>query len=586
MNIQALQSLEEIRLPQDGIRPAGICALAHAFAFNTDLRIIDLNDNTCTKKGAMALAKVLGELTHLETLDLGDCLCRNAGVKAICKAIFDGRHNRLKYVDLSGNGLSADTARDIISTWKELYASRGKEVSFPTDDQLLLKLSNNCFGSSFDELARMGRQARVELGDIDDDEGSTADEDSDGDNDSEESEDEENSENGNDQSRGDDGDLNALLKGVGCMKVVEQKTNGGNDGDVVSFLDKQLKLDTAQDAEPVARQIEEQKRMRVLELRGNTLGIESGKRIAEALKKHPELERCLWSDMFTGRLKNEIPPILKCLCSAMMSVNCHITELDLSDNAFGPIGAEGIQEFLVSPAAYSLEVLKLNNNGLGAGGKVIAQCLSQCHDSSVKAGRPLKLRTFIAGRNRLEVPGATALSSAFAKIGTLEEIAVPQNGITAMGIGALASCFRSNPNLKVINLNDNTATQMGSEVIAKSLSALKNLEVLNLGDCLCRDQGCHAIVDALSPMVHKNLKMLDISGAELSGAAAKQIIEKWRKFGSGAQLIISANNFGSMFPEIKKMAGANIIVGDEDDDQGSISTDDEEKMSAEDSDSD
>ncbi|VDM70272.1 unnamed protein product [Strongylus vulgaris] len=166
-------------------------------------------------------------------------------------------------------------------------------------------------------------------------------------------------------------------------------------------------------AELIAKQIEKQGSMRVLELRGNTLGIESGKRIASALEQHPELERCLWSDMFTGRLRNEIPSILKCLCSAIISANCHITELDLSDNAFGPIGAEGIQDFLVSPAAYSLQVLKLNNNGLGAGGKVIARCLSECHDKSVKAGRILKLKTFVAGRNRLEVPGATALSSAF-----------------------------------------------------------------------------------------------------------------------------------------------------------------------------
>lgn len=121
--------------------------------------------------------------------------------------------------------------------------------------------------------------------------------------------------------------------------------------------------------------------MRTLELKGNTLGIGAGERISTALLRHPELQRCLWSDMFTGRLKNEIPPILvtilanclffqRSLTNAMIRAGCHITELDLSDNAFGPIGAEGIQDFLVSPSAYSLEVLKLNNNGLGAGGKV------------------------------------------------------------------------------------------------------------------------------------------------------------------------------------------------------------------------
>lgn len=43
-------------------------------------------------------------------------------------------------------------------------------------------------------------------------------------------------------------------------------------------------------------------------------------------------------------------------------------ELDLSHNAFGPICADSLREFLES--AYSLEILKLENNGLGTGGVV------------------------------------------------------------------------------------------------------------------------------------------------------------------------------------------------------------------------
>lgn len=54
----------------------------------------------------------------------------------------------------------------------------------------------------------------------------------------------------------------------------------------------------------------------------------------------------------------------------MIRSGTRLVELDLSDNAFGPIGAEGLEQFLESSSAYSLEVLKLNNNGLGAGGKV------------------------------------------------------------------------------------------------------------------------------------------------------------------------------------------------------------------------
>uniref|UniRef100_A0A0K0DI42 Ran gtpase-activating protein n=1 Tax=Angiostrongylus cantonensis TaxID=6313 RepID=A0A0K0DI42_ANGCA len=361
-----------------------------------------------------------------------------------------------------------------------------------------------------------------------------------------------------------DTEISNLLKSFGCIKF--EKDSRRSTDDVVSFLDQQLKLNTVQDADPVVRRIEQQECMRTLELRGNTLGIESGKRIAQAIERHPELQRCLWSDLFTGRLKDEIPPILKSLCSAMISANCHITELDLSDNAFGPIGVEGIRQFLVSPAAFSLEVLKLNNNGLGSGGKVIAECLSECHSRSIKLGRPLQLKTLIAGRNRLEVQGAKAFAATFT-VGfffpclRMEELVMPQNGITVDGIEALAMCFTSNPNLRIVNLNDNTVTERGSNAIAKALPSMSKLEVLNLGDCLCRDQGCHFIVDSLSPTVHKSLKEVDLSGSELCGAAAMQIIEKWRKFDNTTRLNVSSNNFGQTFDFVREMASPNVAIG-------------------------
>jgi len=35
---------------------------------------------------------------------------------------------------------------------------------------------------------------------------------------------------------------------------------------------------------------------------------------------------------------------------------------------FGPIGVEGLAALLRSPACHALQILKLNNNGLGTGG--------------------------------------------------------------------------------------------------------------------------------------------------------------------------------------------------------------------------
>ena len=47
-------------MPQNGINHPGVTALAQAFAINPLLRVINLNDNTFTEKGAVAMAKVRG----------------------------------------------------------------------------------------------------------------------------------------------------------------------------------------------------------------------------------------------------------------------------------------------------------------------------------------------------------------------------------------------------------------------------------------------------------------------------------------------------------------------------------------------
>lgn len=88
--------------------------------------------------------------------------------------------------------------------------------------------------------------------------------------------------------------------------------------------------------------------------------------------------------------------------------------MDLSDNAFGPIGVQGLASLLRSSSCYALEELRLNNNGLGAtGGKLLASALIDCYNCSKNEGKPLALKVFIAGRNRLENEGAKALSQVF-----------------------------------------------------------------------------------------------------------------------------------------------------------------------------
>lgn len=51
-----------------------------------------------------------------------------------------------------------------------------------------------------------------------------------------------------------------------------------------------------------------------------------------------------------------------------MCAGARLTELDLSDNAFGPDGVKGIEQLLKSPSCYTLRELRLNNCGMGIGG--------------------------------------------------------------------------------------------------------------------------------------------------------------------------------------------------------------------------
>lgn len=112
-------------------------------------------------------------------------------------------------------------------------------------------------------------------------------------------------------------------------------------------------------------------------------------------------------------MKTEIPKTLKCLCDSLQRAGALLTELDLSDNAIGPMGFPGIEKFIASESAFNLQVLKLNNCGLGSAGITLANCLKECKQKSREYGTEFTLKVFIAGRNRLENAGAIALASAF-----------------------------------------------------------------------------------------------------------------------------------------------------------------------------
>ena len=63
-------------------------------------------------------------------------------------------------------------------------------------------------------------------------------------------------------------------------------------------------------AKEITDAIQKFKNLRSLVLEGNTLGIGAAKAIGKALEVHPEIQEIHGKDLFTGRMKTEIPQAL------------------------------------------------------------------------------------------------------------------------------------------------------------------------------------------------------------------------------------------------------------------------------------
>ena len=310
----------------------------------------------------------------------------------------------------------------------------------------------------------------------------------------------------------------------------------------LSFEGQGLKLNNANDAKDVVAKIKATKNITTLTFSGNTVGIDAAQVIGQALEEHSELKYAHWKDMFTGRMKTEIPPALKHLSKGLMTANVRLVELDLSDNAFGPIGMEGIVDLLKSPSCFTLQELQLNNTGCGVtGGKLLAKTLMECYKLS---GGKLALRKFILGRSRQENAGATALAEVFKAMGSLEEVVMPQNGIYFEGITALADAFAHSPNLRHLNMNDNTFTEKGAKALADALPKLQKLEILNLGDCLLKTEGARLISYALKEG-HPNLKEWYMDSNEIRLAGGFAIVDAVANKDNMEILTLDANQFGA-----------------------------------------
>ncbi|KAI6007073.1 hypothetical protein EDD15DRAFT_21381 [Pisolithus albus] len=119
-------TLEEVRMPQNGIRMAGIRELARGLKKNPNLRYLDLQDNTFTDdtdEGLSAVdawADVLASLPALHTFNLSDCVLSHGGeIPSVLQKLASGSNPKLVDLRLQNNNLDASSVAvlaDAIST--------------------------------------------------------------------------------------------------------------------------------------------------------------------------------------------------------------------------------------------------------------------------------------------------------------------------------------------------------------------------------------------------------------------------------------------------------------------------------------
>uniref|UniRef100_A0A5S6QJH7 Ran-GTPase activating protein 1 C-terminal domain-containing protein n=1 Tax=Trichuris muris TaxID=70415 RepID=A0A5S6QJH7_TRIMR len=373
-----------------------------------------------------------------------------------------------------------------------------------------------------------------------------------------------------------------LTSGLEKLRIASE------NGETVSYDGYKRFLDSECDAQDMVEAIEQSAKCETLVLRGNSFGPAAAESLGRALSKKKHLRKAILSDIFTKRGVDQLPLALGHLLLGIISSDCRLCVLDLSDNALSAVGAQEVGKLLSSPAVIQLEELLLTNTGLGSiGGQTIATALKDLLRNVHKSNMQPRLRRFIVGRNRLENKGAAALAEVIEEFGSLEEVCMPQNGISKEGVTALARAFGKNLKLRVIDLGDNTFSLYGSMKMAKILPKLSQLEILNFDDCLLKSKGAVAICEALSKG-STCLKEVRIGGNELTGTVCLDILPFFEKKPHLSLLYVNGNRFGRKAIEeiCSRAMEMGLSLGSFSEDEGSScfeSSDSEEECKSEDS---
>jgi Ran GTPase-activating protein 1 len=140
----AHKGVKEVKMVQNGIRQEGIVhLLTDGLSHASNLRVLDLQDNTFTATGGKALGNVVGGWTELTELGVGDCLLMGRGGVSLATALQQGNNKKLEVLRLQFNDINAKGVQGLADAHEQLPALRRLELNgnkFDEEDSNIEKI--------------------------------------------------------------------------------------------------------------------------------------------------------------------------------------------------------------------------------------------------------------------------------------------------------------------------------------------------------------------------------------------------------------------------------------------------------------
>ena len=250
-------------------------------------------------------------------------------------------------------------------------------------------------------------------------------------------------------------------------------------------------------------------------LSGKSFSPEAARVACEALKGVvKDLHELDISDIIAGQPEEAAKEALGEICSAFGEAK-DLEWLDVSDNALGRKGVSRMEPLLSRQT--KLKHVYFCNNGLAAdAAELLIKFLA---DSG-------KLETFHFHNNLLESAGAEVLSKLIKGLNHLKSFRFSTTRGTSLGIAALSKALSTcAESLTELEFTDNTVTPEGAKAVADLIRSTSKLNALRLRDCSLDDEGVVAILSAAAEESDCAIKILDISGNDITEDGANDVAE-------------------------------------------------------------